>query len=805
MTPFVKSALRVLRKDLSYSLINLVGLSFGLAFGFLMFIYVSVETSYDKHYPQADEIYRVGISYDIGGNIDDFCNLARPAGPALKAEFPEVIEQTRVAGYNGLYEHKAFFETDQLQRISSEHVFTADSTFFKVFDRSFISGSAPNPLASPKSVVLSERLAAKIFGDRSPILQQIKLDGKIPVTVTGVFRDIPNAKTHLPYEAILSWDLGARPGEENVWIGWHVYTYALVQAGFEPSVLIDKFSNFKKKYMQKTLDQYEAKANLILQPLSSIHLHSDLTWEAYANGNENDVMIFSIVALFLILITSINYVNLTTARSSNRAKEIGIKKVMGCRIWSLRSQFLIESVLLVLIAAVFGWVISAILLPSFNNITDQNIDLTYLYRPGTLGIYLGVALCIGLLSGLYPAYYMSGISEFAILKGRFSSSNRGVLLRKGLITFQFAVSIAVIAGTVLVIRQLDYIGSKDLGFDKENVMVIDIKNSPSESKLEGMLLSLTSHPGIRSATSTQNIPGFELNQTLFDIPDTEGNYNAIGGQFVEVNRDFVEVLGMKITDGRNFLEASAKDRSGSLMLNEAAAEAYGWKGNAIGKKIGVGKDSLGNRNLYEVIGVVEDFHVGSLHNQVQPIVIFHQEEVDGYVLVKLEEERVSEAVAFISSEWESFDSEAPMDYSFLDQNFQSFYDRENKLFAILTYLSMLIISINALGLLGLLSYSVKQKRREIGIRRVLGSDFMQQQRLLIKDYVWTLVVGVVVGCSTSWYVLDGWLQNFHYRIDWQGWEFFVAIFAILLVTFSVFAWILKRTLRENPAHVLRHE
>lgn len=805
MTDFIKTAFRVLKKDLGYSIINMLGLSFGLAFGFLIFIYTSIESSYDKHYPNSDQIYRIGISYDIGGNVDQFCNLARPIGPSMKTEFPEVLAQTRVAGYNGLYDHKAFFENNDKKRVKSKHVFSADSTFFDVFKKSFIPGSDSDPLSRPKSVVLSQALATKIFGDESPLQKLIKLDGKIPVTVRGVFKEGPNTKTHLPYEAVLSWDLGSRQGEENVWIGWHVYTYALFKDGFEPSMLLKNFKTFKDKYMLKTLEQYSAEANLILQPLESIHLNSDLTWEAYENGNSNDVLVFSAVALFLILITSINYVNLTTARASIRAKEIGIKKVMGCRVRSLRGQFLTESIVMVILAAILGWVISALLLPSFNSITDQNIGLTYLIQPFTIMVYLGVSVLIGLLSGWYPAYYMSAISVAVILRGRFSSSHRGMILRKGLITFQFAVSIAVIASTVLVIRQLDFISSKDLGFDKENVMVIDVKNDPTESKLDGLLHKLISHPNILSATSTQNIPGFELNQTLFDIPDKEGKYNSTGGQFIEVNGDFLDVLKMKLAKGRNFFADSKKDLSGSIMLNEAAAEQYGWKAEALGKKIGVGKDSLGNRILFEVIGVVEDFHVGSLHNKVQPIVIFHQSNAGNYVMLKLNSMEIGETVSYITREWESFDSDAPMDYSFLDQNFHSFYDRENKLFAILTYISILIIGINALGLLGLLSYSVKQKRREIGIRRVLGSNFIQQQRLLVKEYMWTLIVGVVLGCSASWYLLNGWLQNFHYRIGWQGWEFAFAVLLVVLVTLFVFALILKRTLRENPAHVLRHD
>lgn len=804
MAHYIKTALRVLRKDLGYTSINILGLSLGLAFGFLIYIYVSTETSYDKHFPNAENIYRIGIAYDIGGNLDKFCNMARPIGPAMKDEFPEIIAQTRIAGYNGLYDHRAFFENVDKARVKSKQVFYADSTFFDVFKKSFVSGSLTNPLANPKSVVLSESMAYKIFGSETALQKQIKLDGKIPVTVTAVFKD-DDSKTHLPYDAILSWDLGARDGEENVWIGWHVYTYGLFKENFDPDAFIRKFASFKDKYMAQTLERYSAKADLILQPLSSIHLESNLTWEAYENGNYNDILIFSAVAIFLVLISTINYVNLTTARAANRAKEIGIKKVMGCRVRALKGQFLSESIVMVLIAAVLGLIISLVLNPAYNSITEHDLTFGSILTLSNLSYYLLACLFIGFVSGLYPAYYMSALSISNVLGGRYATSGRGQWLRKALITFQFAVSIAVIAGTVLVLRQLDFIRSKDLGFDKKNVMVVQIKNNLTKSKLDGLLYKLESHPNILSATSTENIPGIELNQTLFDVPDSIGNYNSTGGQFIEVTIDFLDVLSMKLADGRNFHKDSPKDLKGSILLNESAVEQFGWKGKAVGKKIGNGKDSLGNRILYEVIGVVRNFHVGSLHNKVQPIVIFHQDGAGSYAMLKISEKDISETISFVTQEWQAFDPDSPIDYSFMDQNYQSFYDRENKLFSILTYISVLIIIINALGLLGLLSYSVKQKRKEIGIRRVLGSNFLQQQRLLIKEYIWTLAIGIITGSAISWYLLNQWLQNFHYRISWQGWEFVLSMIMIVLVTFVVFAVILKRTLSENPAHVLRHE
>lgn len=805
MNSLFTTLLRAIKRDIAYTSINLTGLALGLAFSFLIFLWLRVELSYDSQYDKSDQIYRIGASYLIGGNLDEFCNLARPVGPTLKQEYPELLQQTRVAGYNGLYDHKAFFRFEQ-RSVQSNHVFYADSTFFRVFQRNFIGGSSPDPLTAPRSVVLSESLAMRLFGDIDPIGQQVKLDGDTPVQVTAVFEDFPlHMKTHLPYEAVLSWDLGARPGEENVWIGWHTYTYGLFNEAFSPIDFKEKFGEFKAKYMQKTMDNYGAEIELILQPMTSIHLDSDLTWEAYQNGSRNTVYLFLILGLFLLLIAMINYVNLATARSAVRAKEVGVKKVMGCGKGALRMQFLGESMLMAMVTGCIGWIIAFFLLPSANELTGQEIPVSFLWNAFVLISYFGLVLFVGLLAGLYPAYVLSAMDTREILRSKFSNSGRGIWLRKSLVAFQFSISIALVVGTTLVIRQLTFIQNKDLGFNEQNVMVAEIGNDPSLEKVESFLAQLLTHPHIQAATHSHNVPGIELNQTLFDIPDAAGVYNSTGGQFLETDERFFQVLEMKLVVGRTFIKGSEQDRLGSIMLNEAAARQYGWDDDALGKKLGNGTDSLGNRILYEVVGVIGDFHVGSLHNAVQPIVMFYNPDPGNHLLVKMSQEDIRETMAFVREQWNQFDPSSPLNYTFLDENFQTLYRGEQKLLSLLVYISVLIMVINALGLLGLLAYAIGQKKREISIRRVLGSTLLQIQSLLMKDYVFTLGFGLAAGGLASWYFMSDWLDRFYYRVQWQGWEFVLATGVVAFLSLVVLAITSSKTLKQNPSDVLRND
>ncbi|MEP5614105.1 MAG: FtsX-like permease family protein [Cyclobacteriaceae bacterium] len=803
MSRFIKHAIRKFLKHPGYSIVNVVGLTFGLAFSFLIFSYVYFETSYDTSFKDQKSIYRLGASYDIAGNIDKFCNLSRPVGPSMKRDYAGIEAQTRIAGHNGLYTHKGFFDYDQRQ-VTSDHIFFADSTFFDVFQREFLPGSNPNPLATPNSVVLTEKLAQKIFGTENPINQQIDLDGVTKIKVTAVIKDL-GFRTHLPYEALLSWDLGARPGEENVWIGWHTYTYLKFKPDFTVEDLKNEFPAFADKYMKATIERFDAKVELILQPISSIHLNSDLTWEAYLNSSIDSIYILSAIGIFLLLIGIINYVNLSTARSGDRTLEVGVRKTLGSSRKSLIQQFLLESVFVTTIASLLGLILILALLPSFNNLTGLGLSLGELITWEALSIYLLSSFSIGILAGLYPAYFLSKMSSSVILKGRFLTYGKGAIFRKILVTLQFSTSVVIIIATTIVLRQLNFMGASDLGFDSENVMVVKVKNQATPESLNALLSKLKTNPNIVGGSISNSIPGVELNQTLYDVPDEAGIFNSSGGQFMQVDGDFLEMIGMEIKAGRDFTYTSEKDRNASVLLNEAAVAHFGWADDPVGKKIGWGTDSLENRILYEVIGIVKDFHVGSMHNQIQPIAIFLNQEDDKNFFIRLKNTNLKETMAFIEKEWSTFDQTYPMEYNFLEESYEEFYESDQNLFSFLTYISVIILLVSSLGLLSLVSFSVSIRKREISVRRVLGSTSLAIHRLLGKEYVLLLAIAFITGGGLSWYFLNQWLSNFHYRIGFQGWEFVIAFASVAVLVFLILFGITRKVIASNPSEALRTE
>ncbi len=802
MKSIVSLSFRKFKKQPGYSLLNLVGLAMGLGCSYLLFLYVAQETSFDR-FEGHENVYRLGTTYKIGGNIDHFSNAPRPVGPTLSRDFSHILSQTRVAGVNGLYTHQAYFEYDQRQ-VTSNQVFYVDSTFFDVFPYQLKAGSSPTPLHQPKSIVLSETLATRIFGNANAVGKTLELDGTTRLNVTGIFTQ-PDFHTHLPIEAVTSWDIGAREGENEQWAGWHVYTYLKFDQPQTKEAFKGTYEIMSSKYMKGAMERIEAEMDPILQPISSIHLNSSLQWEAYPNSQWQNVYIFILIGSFLLLTALINYINLATARSGLRAKEIGIKKVMGSTRKELLVSIMLESILTVLVAAAVGLVLIVSILSPFNELANVNFNLLDLFSITNLVVYLGITILIGLLAGSYPAIQLSGLSGAKILRGSFQTSNRGVLLRKALVVTQFLVSIALIAGTTVVMRQINFVESQDLGFDKNNLMVIELPAQENTSGIESFARGLSSHSGVASAALSRSVPGIELNLSFFSIPDADGNYYQQGVEFMEVDPHFMDVTSMKVTQGRNFITGSEKDRNASVLLNETAAQQYGWEGEALGKKIGWGTDSLGNRILFEVIGVVKDFHIGSFHSAIQPIAIFNTFRTPSHLLVRLQGSDIRSSIDHIATQWQEYDSQNPLQYTFLDQNYQKMYEAEQNIFTLLKVISLITLLLSGFGLLGLVAFSLQVRKREISIRRVLGSSPLQVNTLLGKEYLSMLSIAFIAGSSISFYFLQGWLDNFHYRISLQGWEFALALLLVLLLVATLLFLVTRKTINQNPGHVLRSE
>ncbi|MEL6560438.1 MAG: FtsX-like permease family protein, partial [Bacteroidota bacterium] len=683
-------------------------------------------------------------------------------------------------------------------------VFYADSTFFEIFPYQLLPGSSPTPLSQPKSLVLSEALAMRIFGNLNAIGKTVELDGTSRLRVTGIITE-PDFHTHLPVEAITSWDIGERTGENDRWTGWHVYTYLKFDHPQEVAAFENTFKTMSSKYMSSSMESIGTEITPILQPIADIHLNSNLNWEAYPNNQWQNIYIFILVGSFLMVIALINYINLATARSGTRAKEIGIKKVMGSTRQDLLISIMIESILTILTAAVIGLVFIILILPAFNKFASVNFQWQDLFSMMNLSVYVGVTIAIGIVAGSYPALQLSGLSGAKILRGNFQTSSRGVVLRKALVVTQFLVSIALIASTTVVMRQMNFIESRSLGFNKDNLMVVKLPPVDNSSAKESFAKELTAYSGIAGTTLTSSVPGIELNQSFYIVPDADGDYQQQAIEFMEVDPYFLEVSSMELASGRNFLPGSIKDQTASLLINETAVKEYGWEGQAIGKKIGWGIDSLGNRNFFEVIGVVKDFHVGSFHAPIQPIAIFQNLESPTFMLVRLEGSNIRATIDYISQQWRQYDGQNPLEYTFLDQNYQRMYDAEQNIFVLLKAISLITLLLSGFGLLGLVAFSLQVRKREISIRRVLGSTPLQVNALLGKEYLILLGIAFVAGSCVSFYFLQGWLDNFHYRIDLQGWEFILALLLVLLLVVTLLFLMTRRTINQNPGTVLRSE
>jgi len=806
---YLKIAFRNLMKKKFYSAINIVGLSIGITCSFLIYLFIQSELSYDKHYENADNIYRLGVEYNIGGKIDSYCNIPRPIAPNLKEMYPEIVEYTRLCGVNSLNIHKAVIEFEG-NKHTSDKIFAADPSFFKVFSNEFIFGNPETALNQPNSIVLTESFAKKIFGNQEPFEKTVKIDNDYEMNVVAVIKDIPG-KTHMEYEAIVPWNVVYRKGEENVWYGWHVYTYVMFPDNYDITEFEVKFPEFYEKYMIETFERANGQCKIILQPLKSIYLTSDLTWEAYPNGNIMNIYIFSIIAVFLLVIACINYMNLATARSASRGREVGLRKVFGSFRSSLIWQFITESIIVTLLATLVAIGLAELALPIFNNLLINTVEINLNNPMYILGL-LGLAIFIGFIAGIYPAFYLSSFVPVKVIKGKLEKGLKSAFLRKILIVVQFSISTSLIIGTLIVLRQIDYAKNYELGFDKENIMVISIKDTLVDKQIQVIKEEFLSNPNITAVATSNNLPGIELNHTTVLAENNEGGFDPVGCQFMQIDYDFVDLLNMKIIEGRNFNRNKDSSIYDGILINEAAISKFGWRENVLEKGISFGEDSEGNLEKLNVLGVISNFHVGSLHNVIQPIVIFLvPDEGDVFyrrqkrLFIRLKNENILETVKQIRTEWSRIDPNNPIDYVFLDENYDKLYKAEEKLINLFSYFSFITVFIACLGLLGLASYTAEQRTKEIGTRKVMGASTSNIVILLSKEFTKWVLIANIIAWPVSFYAMSKWLQNFAYHIQ-IGFGVFIlsGIFTLVIAIFTV-SYQSFKVANSNPVKALKYE
>ncbi|HEV2148331.1 MAG TPA: ABC transporter permease [Longimicrobiaceae bacterium] len=792
LTSYLKIALRNLRQHRAYYAINLLGLTLGVASFLLILLFVYQELSYDRHHERADRIYRVASEAVTGGKVLRMATTPTPAAPRLQADFPEVQEAARI--WFSLPEVEV--ERDG-ERFFEKRVFWADSSALRIFTFPFVRGNPATALSQPNSLVLTESTARKYFGSADPIGKTLTFNGRKEYHVTGVVEDVP-PNSHFEFDFLGSFS-SLKMSQSEEWLSFNLYTYVLLPEGGDPQALQAKLPGFVEKYIGANLREFGIAYTPFLQPLTDIHLHSDLEFEMKPNGNAAYVYIFSALALLVLLIAGVNYTNLAIAQSARRAKEVGVRKVLGAERPQLVRQFLGESLLLALIATLLAVLLVQLALPLFNSISGLALTLGDLGVPVLAAGLLGTVLVVGIASGVYPALYLSGFQPVRVLKGRAPSGASHAFLRKGVVVFQFAIAVFLIVGTGVMAAQLSFIQNKELGFDKEQVVVVPLQDPALLGRHEELRTALRRDPNIVDAAAADHFPGGPSN-VLGYTPEgsTQSEPQAITSFAVDFG--YVETLGMKLAGGRAFSREFGTDREAAVVINEAAARRFGWS-DPVGKRI-TRMDETGSQAT--VVGVVEDFHFESLHQPVQPMVMQLGDTLQ-YLLLRVRPDGVPGALDALREVWRRFSPGTTLEYSFLDERFGELHRDDERLAKVFAVFALLTILISALGLFAMVSFSTEQRTKEIGVRKVFGASAADVVRLMLRDFVVLVVVAIVIAWPLSYYAVGRWLQDFEYRTEIPLWIFAATGVLVLLIASLTVAARAARAAMTNPVRTLRYE
>lgn len=805
---YIKIAFRNFRKYKFISFVNLFGLTVGLSCCLLILAYIVYETSYEDHNPNASRTYRVTRQFnnEDGKVWLHLGTISPPFAPLLKNDFPEIEKLTRLINFSPV----AMMANEKV--FNQYGVFVADDNLFEVFNMQVVVGNPATALKDPFTVMLSEENAKKYFGNDDPINKYIKMDEQFDFRVTGVFKSFP-ANSHIHPEILLSAPTlrdSTIYGEENLRTNWgnnSFFTYITLPANYDHKKLEARFPAFLDKHFprgENTSAKPSKTTALFLQKMTDIHLKSHLDYEAEENSDIKRVYIFSIIALFILLIACINYMNLATARSALRAKEIGIRKVAGAQKKEIIFQFLSESVLMAVLAMLMALGICFLMLPFLNKLSGLSLNMRYIAQPIMLGAVFMIPVVVGLISGIYPALFMSSFKPITVLKGLFTISGSRFSFRQILVVTQFSISIILIICTAIVFRQLDYIQSKTLGFDREHIVNIPY-NVGLNTRFESFRNELLTNSSIKDLGRSTRIPtGRLLDAADASIPMGDSTQPVKAEiKMVAADYNFITTYGINMKAGRNFSRDYATD-STAFIINEAALSAIGWKSaeDAVGKAFKYG-DVNGR-----IIGVTKDMHFESLHETITPLVFFLINTNDGrynQLSVKISGTNTKDALTVIESTWKKFLPNAPFDYIFLQENFDRLYRAETVQGQLFTLFAAIAIFIACLGLFGLSAFTITQRVKEIGIRRVLGANVSTIVRLLSKDFLRLVLIAALIAFPIAWYSMNEWLKDFAYRSSIQWWIFIVAGIVAAFIAFVTIGFQAIKAAQANPVKSLKTE
>lgn len=796
---YLKIALRNIRRHKGYSFINISGLAIGMAVCALIMMWVMDELSYDRFHEKGDRIYRLTMDVQAGTNLHTPYSLT-PAAKAIVRDFPEVINAARISRPSRVtlkYEDNVFQE---------EMVGYAENSIFDIFTFPFVSGDSKSALEAPYSIVITESMAKKYFGSENPLGKILRIDNEQDYAVTGVVKDIPR-NSHFTFNMIRSFETLYK--EKNVnddrWLDIRFFSYLLLDEQADAGELEQKLPAFVNKHIGQQLKAMGGSLNFFLQPLTRIHLYSDFESDISANGDIAYIILFSGIALFVLIIAGINFINLSTARSATRAQEVGMRKTLGAVRSRLIRQFLGESLIYSFLAMILAVALLMLSLPLFNGLVGRELSANFMQTPWLIPVFLGLAVIAGIFAGSYPAFFLSSFQPILVLKGLLKAGASNSHFRRFLVIFQFVISVTLIIGTMAVYKQIVFMKNVKLGFDKENVVVIPGMTDSMRKAYRSIRNELLSLAGVINVGASVIVPS--RGRLIAPIlPEGFAENQVQSMEYLDVDAHYIPTMGMEIVAGRNFSDELATDQDESVIINETAAKKFGWD-DPLGKKFIFRTGEAGAREtIYmSVIGVVKDFHMHSLREKIEPLIIFYDYSSLRSFSIRIASDNITHTMDLLKNKWKKLDPNRPFVYLFLDDSFDSLYRTEERLQNITFYFGLLAIFIGCLGLFGMASFTAEQRTKEIGIRKVLGASVVGIVRLLARESMLLVAIANLIAWPVAYYALNRWLENFAYRTH-VGWEIFVlaGILALAIALITVSYQAISAALA-NPVDSLRYE
>ncbi|RPD42037.1 ABC transporter permease [Chitinophaga barathri] len=789
-----KIALRNCWKYRTYTGINLAGLAIGLAACWILLLYVGHELSYERFHEKGGRIYRVASHASWPGNTLNMAKTSVPFGPALQQDNQEIEMYTRIDVEGG------GLLTNGTRKVEVGAAMYVDSTFLQMFSFPLLAGDAATALKAPNSVVITETLARKFFNDPlSAMGKQLTWNKDYPETVTGVLKDIPK-QSHLKFEALRSMPAGFTGG----WQDFSVYTYLALRPGADVKQLEAKLPAFYPKYLKTHMGE-GVSFSLELQPLNDIHLHSQLDYEMGPNSNARTVYIFSLIAALILFIACINYMNISTARASVRVREVGVRKSLGSGRGQIARLFLTESVLITLIAAILAAILTSVALPVFNNVSGMSLGLWNYGIGYTLLALFVFAILVGLLAGAYPALFMAGFHTITALKGRLNLRFGNAAFRKGLVTFQFAVAIVLIAASIVTWRQMQFVNGKNLGFAKDQVITFHLHDRALRERIPAIREELKKSPWVQDVAAVSNVIGTNyFGSNGFKIVKNGVPQPSLMTQEFQVDEHFLSTMDIPLVRGRNFSKDRPGERYTTILINETMAKELGPE-DPLGQVLQyTAVDTIRERRI---IGIVKDFHIYSLQHKIAPAAMMMAPvpSMEDNLYLRLDKTHLPEALRHIEKVYASFEKNYPLEYHFLDENFSQQYKMEHTQRRIFLAFTGLAIFIACMGLFGLAAFTAEQRTKEIGVRKVLGASVAHITALLTTDFLRLVLISVVIAIPLAWWAMQYWLNDFAYRVNLSWWMFAAAGASALLIAFLTVGYQAVRAAMANPADTLKTE